>query len=81
MEKILTTDEEILKFYGWEIECESPYELRNIDGSFASGQASSCVINSVRQEYILEKYEEIMKEYRELSVKNKMLKNLNNDNK
>ena len=32
MEKLLTTDEEILKYYGWEIECESPFEVRNVDG-------------------------------------------------
>jgi hypothetical protein len=81
MEKLLTTDEDILKYYGWEIECESPFEVRNIDGSFATGQAASCVLNSVREEYILEKYDELMEEFRELSTKNKILNNFNNDNK
>lgn len=77
MEKLLTSDEEILKYYGWEVECQSPYELRNIDGSFASGQAASCVLNSVREEYIIEKYEELMENMRELGVKNKIIKDIN----
>ncbi len=35
--------EEILENEGWIIECESPYELRHVDGSFASGQAAYIV--------------------------------------
>lgn len=77
MEKLLKTDEEILGYYGWEVECESPYELRNIDGSFASGQAASCVLNSVREEYINEKYEELMEEMKELGMKNKIIQKFN----
>lgn len=77
MEKLLTSDEEILKYYGWEVECESPFEVRNIDGSFASGQAASCVLNSIREEYIFEKYEELMEEMKELSMKHKIIKKFN----
>ena len=79
MEKLLTTDEEILEYYGWTEVCQSPHELENIDGSFASGQAVSCVLNSIREEYILEKYEELMESMKELSGKNKILKDINND--
>lgn len=79
MEKNLITDETILEYYGWYIECKSPYEIRNIDGSFASGQATSCVLNSIRQEYILEKYNELMDEIGDIGVKNKILKGLNNE--
>lgn len=74
MEKLLTTDEEILTYFGWEIECQSPYELRNIDGSFATGQAATCVLNSVREEYINEVYEELMGKIEELGIKNKIIK-------
>lgn len=75
MEKLLTSEEEILKYYGWEVECQSPFEIRNIDGSFASGQAASCVLNSIREEYIFEKYEELMEEMNELRIKHKIIKN------
>jgi hypothetical protein len=39
---------EVFKRHGWTIECESPYELRHVDGSFASGQAAYIV-----EDYIL----------------------------
>lgn len=77
MENYLTRDEDILKYYGWEIECQSPYELRNIDGSFATGQAAYMVMDYLRQEYIIEKYEDLMSDMRELGVKNKILKEVN----
>lgn len=73
MENFLMTDESILDYYGWEIECQSPYEIRNIDGSFASGQATTCVLNAIRQEYIHEKYEEFMQELRELKAQSALI--------
>lgn len=76
MEEFLITDEAILEYYGWEIECLSPYEIRNIDGSFASGQATSCVLNSIRQEYIYEKYEEFIQELREVKSKSDLIKEI-----
>jgi hypothetical protein len=39
--------EEILEKEGWTIECESPYELRHVDGSFASGQAAYIVADYI----------------------------------
>jgi len=77
MKKYLTTDEEILEYYGWTEVCQSPHELQNIDGSFASGQAASCVLNSIRQEYILEKYEELMVDLRDLGSKHRILNEFN----
>lgn len=74
MEKLLTTDEEILRYFGWEETCKSPHELTHLDGSFASGQATSCVLNSLRVEYISETYDNLMEEMREIGIKNKILK-------
>ena len=44
------TDEEILRQNGWIIECESPYEIRHSDGSFAAGNAIKIIINSLRDD-------------------------------
>lgn len=35
---------------GWLIECESPFEIRNSDGSFASGFAAKIVYDYYRDE-------------------------------
>ncbi len=37
------TTEQVLAHYGWIIECQSPYEIRHEDGSFASLQAARIV--------------------------------------
>ena len=77
MEKFLVRDEDILEYYGWEEICKSPAEIQHSDGSFASGQAMYLVMNALRQEYILEKYEDLMCEFRTIGVKNQILKDLN----
>jgi len=77
MEKYLTTDEEILEYYGWVIVCQSPYEIQHFEGSFASGMATSHVINGLREEYINEQYETFIEEMKELEIKNKLLTDLN----
>jgi hypothetical protein len=38
-----TKMEELLAKYGWQVECESPLEIRHSDGSFASGRAAHIV--------------------------------------
>lgn len=38
------TDEKLLEQHGWEVECESPFEIRHEDGSFATGQAAKAVL-------------------------------------
>ncbi len=43
-----TDTERMLADAGWEVECQSPLELRHPDGSFASGQAAQCVIAALR---------------------------------
>lgn len=40
-------DKSILEKKGWTIDCESPYELRHTDGSFASGQAAYIVADYI----------------------------------
>ncbi len=34
------TTEQVLAHYGWTIECQSPYEIRHTDGSFATLRAA-----------------------------------------
>lgn len=47
-------DEVLLESYGWTVACESPFELSHEDGSFATGQAASIVLQYVRD---MEEYE------------------------
>lgn len=42
-------DETILEHHGWTMECESPFEIRHEDGSFASGQAAEIVLEWCRE--------------------------------
>lgn len=35
---------ELLEKNGWTVECESPFEVRHEDGSFATGQAAEMVL-------------------------------------
>lgn len=42
------TNEDLLKENGWEIECESPFEIRHEDGSFASMNAAYRVVEELR---------------------------------
>lgn len=44
------TDIELLESNGWEVECESPFEIRTKDGSFASGQAAIIVLSQLRED-------------------------------
>jgi hypothetical protein len=44
-------DAELLKDNGWELECESPFEIRHEDGSFADRSAARCVLQTLREEY------------------------------
>lgn len=45
------SDEEILKEMGWTIECQSPFEIRHEDGSFASGQAAQYCLDNIKKEF------------------------------
>ena len=42
------TNEDLLKENGWTIECESPFEIRHEDGSFASMSAAHSVVEGLR---------------------------------
>lgn len=42
--------DEILKDEGWTVECESPFEIRHIDGSFVSGLGAVHLVESLREE-------------------------------
>jgi hypothetical protein len=43
------TDKQLLEIYDWVIECESPFEIRHEDGSFATGQAASIVLDYLKE--------------------------------
>lgn len=46
-----TTDQQILEYNGWTLECESPLEIRHAQtGSFASGLAATAVIAELRSQ-------------------------------
>lgn len=46
-------DEEMLATYGWEVLCESPFEiqLKNEPSSAASGRAAEIIVESLRSDY------------------------------
>lgn len=56
-------DIELLEKYGWMVECESPFEIRDKDGNFASGIAAKIVLDFYRDQdsppptyFVLRKY-------------------------
>jgi len=46
----MSEKKEILEDNGWIIECESPFEIRHEDGSFATGQAANIVLYFLKPE-------------------------------
>lgn len=40
----------LLQRNGWTIECESPFEIRHSDGSFATGQAANIIMQTFIEE-------------------------------
>lgn len=50
IEKHITelSDEDLLGNYGWNIECENPFEIRHVDGSFATLNAAWNIVNDLR---------------------------------
>ena len=45
------TKYEILEEQGWTIECQSPFEIRHEDGSFASGAAAHFCVDAIVEYY------------------------------
>lgn len=43
------TDKELLEKHGWIVECQSPFEIRHSDGSFATGQAAEYLVMALRE--------------------------------
>lgn len=41
---------DLLEANGWTVECESPFEIRHQDGSFATGQAAKAVLAQLKEE-------------------------------
>lgn len=56
---VLVSDEQLLASHGWTVECKSPFEIRHVDGSFASRQAADCVISSLREDFVAMKFPDL----------------------
>jgi hypothetical protein len=41
-------DRKLLEDDGWEIECESPFEISDMDGNSASGRAANYVLDCLK---------------------------------
>lgn len=52
----MKTDKQLLLENGWVMECQSPFEIRHQDGSFASENAAEIVLDSLRSEPELQLY-------------------------
>lgn len=50
----------LLESNGWELECISPFEIRHLDGSFATLNAAKTVLNNLKLEKDLKK---LLKKY------------------
>lgn len=53
------SDEKLLASHGWTVECESPFEVRHEDGSFASGQAADFLVSALREESVVMKFTDL----------------------
>lgn len=60
------SDEEILDKNGWVMECCSPLEITDNEGSFAQNQAARIVIESFHREYYEEQKEAFLKSTKNL---------------
>jgi hypothetical protein len=58
----MNEDYELLEENGWEVECESPFEIRNGE-SFASNLAAESVVNELK---LLEKVHKVRKAIKKL---------------
>lgn len=50
---------DILESLGWTVECESPFEIRHEDGSFATQNAAKIIMADVLKEYTQENTEKV----------------------
>lgn len=46
--------DKLLEKNGWTIECQSPFEIRHYDGSFATMNAAYAIVENLRNSSILE---------------------------
>ena len=44
----MNNDIKLLENNGWTVECESPFEIRTEEGSFARGEAASIVLSNLK---------------------------------
>ena len=45
------TDEQLLEMNGWTMECQSPFEIRHKDGSFATLNAAKIILESIKKDH------------------------------
>lgn len=48
-------DKELLEADGWTVECESPFEISNPDGSRATGRGAQYVLEFLREQQMVER--------------------------
>lgn len=63
------SDDEIMTHFGWDIVCESPLEVSDNEGSFASGFAAQITIDYFKNEYEIEQREKIIAESEDIKHK------------
>lgn len=54
-----STDKKVLASHGWTVECESPFEIRHMDGSRATKQAAKAILSSLLEESIVMKFTQL----------------------
>jgi hypothetical protein len=57
------TDKKLLKQYGWQVECESPFEIRHEDGSFATLNAAEIILSFIKDEDDEDDEDDILKPF------------------
>ena len=59
-DKVKTTDEELLGLYGYEVICESPFEIEK-ENEFISGQAAKILVNDLKDKKHKKDYSNFLK--------------------
>ncbi len=43
----------VLKKFGWSIDCQSPFDISHIDGSYATGQGAYIILEALKEQFNL----------------------------
>lgn len=59
-------DINLLEKYGWIVECESPFEIRHDDESFATNNAAKLILETLKKEEKLNKLPDTNRDYNQI---------------